>query len=109
MKIYWKAVLIIFMVQILVATNDAFDVYHCHTTFGAECWPWFGSFVINIPASLLVSQVAGELDKTPFVVQLAGLMMAYVSVGVLWWSLWAHLFIIIVRKMRGKLHTLTAQ
>ena len=91
MRIRPRIVVPILVAQAWTATTEALDIIRCHTTVGVECWPWFFSYSVNIPASLLLIPLQKACDKyLGFYPALVLEYVSYVALGTLWWSSLVH-------------------
>ena len=99
----WKWVAVILAIELFVGVIDAKSVYRCHSEFGSECWPWFGIFAINLPASVLAASLLRATYSLSFYPQWMLSFTVYVAIGTIWWALVVHCCFWAIVKVKGKL------
>ena len=80
----------ILVLETLVAGFDAHLVWQCHH-IGGECWPFFSSFMLNLPLSIflsdLIAALPGLLSIDPSSnAQIYASAFMYAFAGTLWWG-----------------------
>ena len=96
---YWKIAFIVFFPQAILGVIESVSIIHCHTTYGAECWPWFFIFSINIPVSILVAKIINVIgDVLSFYPWLGISFILFTGAGTLWWSGIIYLYLFSWRK-----------
>ena len=79
----------IIAVQVSLATFEALLAYGCHHD-GGECWPFFLIFTLNLPLSVLLSDLIGELPRLMGIAPYGDALtiatgVVYALGGTLWW------------------------
>jgi hypothetical protein len=75
----------VLVVQLLVCGYEFMGAMSCSAAH-SECWSWFGAFLLNLPASVLIMWVADKMQTSAFFTG-----MLFVLIGTAWWSLILHL------------------
>jgi hypothetical protein len=95
-----RLIITVFLIEAALCSYEASGMLanlHSHS----ESWPWFLSFTLNIPASVLVYQVplpsVGDATTVQGIVLTTAL---FIVIGTLWWSLVCHLVAFIVAAVK---------
>ena len=93
LRIYWRVVLCILVLQCLIGIAEAANILACNFGNG-ECWPWFFIFTINLPISYLAMQLIGAIPLSEsFYPGLILYFVVLVFAGTVQWSLLCHLIV----------------
>ena len=93
-------------IQVVLGVLEIVSLVRCHTTYGVECWPWFISFTVNFPASVISAKAVGAVSGfLPFYPLMVVSFLLFVGVGALWWSALIYLVFFLlpraIRRVRG--------
>lgn len=88
-RLYPKLIMGIFALELALCIFDAKGAFECRAH--SECWTWFLTLALNIPASALVGiiseSVVGDSTSTSGILITA---LLFLVIGTLWWSLLVH-------------------
>lgn len=103
MRIGPRIIIPVLAVQAWIGITEAWSIIRCHTTVGVECWPWFFSFTINFPASMLLIPLQKACNQyLGFYPALVLEYVLYVGLGTLWWSGLIHVAAWFISELRSQ-------
>ena len=93
MKINKRILTVVFIAELVFCSGEGLMLIASYPS-GREAWPWFFSMVVNLPASIVVMILSGNIyDKfniDSFGIQNVIAYLLFLIIGTIWWALIAH-------------------